>query len=209
MITLTEVIIKLDEETINHAKKVLNKYGVELRDFIQRFVREFLLYDLDEVISFVEKHNYGEIPNLEKIINGFMDLMELGILTHSSLEEYILSTLDTNNYWLQDYGIDLDDFNVWILFMGAGIIDEFIIDADRDGVSLTATHSIEDLIEEDPSILEKIEKAIEQLETDLDISIEEDHIKIAIRASSLSELPKIAHLENAIAKIFEKIGIKR
>jgi len=206
---VSEITIKLDEETMNHARRILDKYGVELQDFIQRFLREFLLYDLEEVVSFVEKHNYGEIPNLDKIVNGFMDLMELGILTHSSLEEYILSILDTNNYWLQDYGIDLDDFNVWILFMGAGIIDEFIIDADRDGVSLTATHSIEDLIEEDSGILEKIEKAIEQLETDLDVSVEEDHIKIVVRANSLSELPKIAELENIIAKIFDKIGIKR
>ncbi len=206
---MSEITIKLDEETMNHARRILDKYGVELQDFIQRFLREFLLYDLEEVVSFVEKHNYGEIPNLDKIVNGFMDLMELGILTHSSLEEYILSILDTNNYWLQDYGIDLDDFNVWILFMGAGIIDEFIIDADRDGVSLTATHSIEDLIEEDSGILEKIEKAIEQLETDLDVSVEEDHIKIVVRANSLSELPKIAELENIIAKIFDKIGIKR
>ncbi len=206
---MTEITVKLDEETINHAKKKLSKYDIELQDFIQRFIREFLLYDLDEVVSFVENHNYGEMPNLDKVINGFMDLMELGILTHTGLEEYILSTLDTNNYWLQDYGIDLDDFNVWILFMGAGIIDEFIIDADRDGITLTATHSIEDLVEEDPNILEKIEKAIEQLETDLNMSIEDDHIKITIRASSLNELPKITYLENAIVKLFKKIGIKR
>jgi len=206
---MTEITVKLDEETINHAKKKLSKYDIELQDFIQRFIREFLLHDLDEVVSFVENHNYGEMPNLDKVINGFMDLMELGILTHTGLEEYILSTLDTNNYWLQDYGIDLDDFNVWILFMGAGIIDEFIIDADRDGITLTATHSIEDLVEEDPNILEKIEKAIEQLETDLNMSIEDDHIKITIRASSLNELPKITYLENAIVKLFKKIGIKR
>lgn len=206
---MEKITIEINDKTLEYAKQLLSKYDVDLQDFIQRLVREFLIHDLDEVVSFVEKHNYGEIRDLDKLVNGFLDLLELGILTHSNLEDYVLSILGSSNYWLQDYGIDLDDFNIWLLFIGSGMIDEFIIDADRDGVSLTAIHSIEDLVEKDQSILERIEKVIEYLETDLDISVEENSIKITARARSIGELPKIEHLEKTIREIFKRINVQR
>lgn len=206
---MEKITIEINDKTLEYAKQLLSKYDVDLQDFIQRLVREFLIHHLDEVVSFVEKHNYGEIRDLDKLVNGFLDLLELGILTHSNLEDYVLSILGSSNYWLQDYGIDLDDFNIWLLFMGSDVIDEFIIDADRDGVSLTAIHDIEDLVEKDQSISERIEKVIEHLETDLDISVEENSIKITARARSIGRLPKIERLEKTIREIFKRINVQR
>ncbi len=206
---MAEVRIRINKEALRIAEKVLGKYGVDLEGFLERIVNELLIHDLEEIDSFIQRHDYGDMDGLEKLVNGFMDLVELGILTHTGLEDYVLSELDTNRYWLQDYGLDLDDLSVWLLFMGSGLVDEFIIDADCDGVTLTATHSIDDLVEKDPGIIDRLSKAIEEIDTDLDIIVEEDHVKIVVRTRSLSELPQITYIEDTLSKLFEKIGVKR
>ncbi len=208
-VDMADIVVKIDEKAASRAEKILSKYNVKLEDFINKLVHELLLYDLEEVNSYIGFHNYGEMSGLDKLVNGFMDLFELGILTHTGVEQYILDTLDTNNYWLEDYGLDLDEYSAWFLFMGSGLVDEFVIDIDNSGVTLTAVHSIEDLVSENPSIISKLEKIINESEYGADIVVEEDELRVIVRAKGISDLPKIADIENIINDVLVKAGISR
>ncbi len=208
---MKEVLVSLNSEAYQKLEEIATKYGVEVDKLLSRMINDFILYDLDEVIDFINRHDYGELPSIEKLVTGFLDLLELGIVTHNVLEQYILETLETNRHWLEDYGLDLDGYTMWFLFTGSGLVEEFVIDVDPDSTSIVCIHSIDDLVSENPSIVEKLEKAIEEtsLPENIVAVIEEDEIRLMARASGLSDLPKIRVFEEILENIFSKLGITR
>ncbi len=208
---MKEVLVSISDEAYGKLEEFTSKHGVELDRFLSRIVNDFILYDLDEVADYINRHDYGELPVLEKLVTGFLDMLELGIITHSNLEQYILDALETNKYWLEDYGIDLDGYTMWFLFTGSGLVEEFIIDVDTSSVSIVCIHSIEDLVSEKPSIVEEIGRVLDEISIVEGVSVvlEEDEIKLIARASSLSELPKMRVFEEIVKSIFDKLGVER
>ncbi len=199
--------IELSKEALEQAKSLCQKYGVDLNELLSRIVNDILLYEIDDVEEYMNYHKYGDMKPLDKIMSSLLDLFELGIVTYNSLEQYIIEELEAHNYWLQDYSIDLDELDMWFLFTGTGVVEEFTLDLSPDGASIIAVHGIEDLVSENQSIIDKLREAASKIETNFEIKVDEEEVKIIARASSFSKLPKIKELEKIMNKILESAGI--
>ncbi|WFO75351.1 hypothetical protein J4526_00115 [Desulfurococcaceae archaeon MEX13E-LK6-19] len=205
---MPELTIKLSDEAYRVLSNIANKYKISVEELASRLANDLFLYELEEISEYMEYHNYGEMNTLDKLTNAMLDLFELGLTTFNSLEQYIIELLDAKKYWLEDYGIDIEDRSIWMLFSGTGAIEEFTIDVDPDGISIIAVHSLEDIVEENPSIEEKIEKVLSTLEEEkYDITYVEEELRVIVRARSVDELPKISELENIMKNILKMINI--
>ncbi len=205
---MPELTIKLSDEAYRVLSNIANKYKISVDELASRLANDLFLYELEEISEYMEYHNYGEMNALDKLTNAMLDLFELGLTTFNSLEQYIIELLDAKKYWLEDYGIDIEDRSIWMLFSGTGAIEEFTIDVDPDGISIIAVHCLEDVVEENPSIEEKIEKVLSTLkEEKYNIVYVEEELRIIARARTVDELPKISELENIMKNILNKINI--
>lgn len=200
--------IELNDDVDKVLEDISKKYGVDKRSLLNKLVNNIVLHELSDVVEYMESHNYGNMDPVEKIINATLDLFELGFITFNVLEEQVMEVLDAKNYWLEDFSIDFDDRSIWLLFTGTGVIEEFTVDIDPDGVSIIAVHSIEDVVEENPSIEDRIGEVIEKYSSEkYEVSYSEQEIRIVARAHSLSDLPKINELENVVTKILRELNI--
>lgn len=206
---MSSITIELSSETISKAKRIVDKYGVKLEELVKRIVEEFLNYDLESVIEYMERHGYEDLSGLEKIAGAYVDLMELGVLTATSIETYVLEVLEAEGYWLEDLGIDLEEFSAWFMFSGRGLVEDFIIDVDIDGVSLTAIHDTSDLVFKNPKIIEELRKVVERTKTGYTIVVSEDELRVIARAKRVGDLPKIREVSELIKSIFVEAGISR
>ncbi|MEM1533087.1 MAG: hypothetical protein QW164_03325 [Desulfurococcaceae archaeon] len=205
---MSSITIKLSSD-ISKAKRIADKYGVKIEELIGRIVEEFLNYDLESVVEYLERHGYEELNGLEKIAGAYVDLMELGVLTATSIETYVLEALEAQGYWLEDLGIDLEEFSAWFMFSGKGLVEDFIVDADIDGISLTAIHDISDLVFKNPKVIEELRKAVERIKTNYTIVVSEDELRVVARAKRIGDLPKIGEVGELIKSIFDEAGVSR
>ncbi len=203
------IAIELSNETISKARRMIDKYGVKLEELIERIIEEFLNYDLENVIEYLERHNYGDLSGLEKVVEAYVDLMELGMLTATGIETYVLEALEAQGYWLADLGIDLEEFSAWFMFSGKGLVEDFIIDADADGISLTAIHDISDLVFKNPKIVEELRRAVERIKAKYAVTVSEDELRVVARAKRIGGFPKIVEISELIKSIFVEAGISR
>lgn len=200
--------IELNDNVDKVLEDISKRYSVDKGSLLNKLVNNIVLHELSDVVEYMESHNYGDMDPVEKIVSATLDLFELGFITFNVLEEQVTEVLDAKNYWLEDFGIDFDDRSMWLLFTGTGVIEEFTVDIDPDGVSIIAVHSIEDVVEENPSIEDRIGEIIEKYSSEkYEVSYSEQEIRIVTRARSLSDLPKINELENVVMKILRELNI--
>ncbi len=209
---MSEIKITISDEVLNKLNKLSKEFGgIDLKNLISKIINDIILYEVDEVIEYMKSHNYGEMSSVDKISTGLLDLIELGITTHVQIEKYLLEVLDTKNYWLEDYGLDLNDLSAWFLLTGMGLVEEIIFDIDRDGVSVAYIHSIEDLISERPNIVDEIDKVIQEIDMPpgVDVIVEDDEIKFIARVKTIDDVVKVKTIEDVLQEIFKRIGIVR
>ncbi len=209
---MSEIKITISDEVLDKLNKLSKEFGgVDPENLVSKIINDIILYEIDEVIEYMKSHNYGEMSSADKISTGLLDLIELGITTHVQIEKYLLEVLDTKNYWLEDYGLDLNDLSAWFLLTGMGLVEEIIFDIDRDGVSVAYIHSIEDLVSERPSIVDEIDKVIQEIDmpSGVDVIVEDDEIKFVARVKSIEDVVKVKTIEDILQEIFKRIGIAR
>ncbi|MCS7127719.1 MAG: hypothetical protein N3E36_00330 [Sulfolobales archaeon] len=206
---MSSITIELSSEAISKARRIMDKYGVKLEELIKRIIEEFINYDLENVVEYLEKHDYGDLSGLEKVAGAYVDLMELGMLTAINIETYVLEALEAQGYWLEDLGIDLEEFSAWFMFSGRRLVEDFILDVGIDGISLTAIHDISDLVFKNPKVIEELRRATERVKTNHAIVVSEDELRVVARAKRIGDLPKIGEVDDLIKSIFTEAGISR
>ncbi len=206
---MSNITIELDSETISKARRILGKYGVNIEELIKRVVEEFLNYDLESVVEYLERHNYEDLSGLDKVAGAYVDLIELGVLAATGIEAYLLEALEARGYWLEDLGIDLEEFSAWFVFSGKGFVEDFIIDVSADGISLTAIHDISDLVFKNPRVVEELRKAAEKVKTSYAVTVGSDELRVVVRAKRIGDLPKISEIDELIKYVFVEAGISR
>ncbi|MEM2383108.1 MAG: hypothetical protein QW521_02940, partial [Desulfurococcaceae archaeon] len=102
-----------------------------------------------------------------------------------------------------------EEFSAWFMFSGKGLVEDFIVDADIDGISLTAIHDISDLVFKNPKVIEELRKAVERIKTNYTIVVSEDELRVVARAKRIGDLPKIGEVGELIKSIFDEAGISR